>query len=59
MEERGLPHVSAKGSIIYVFNRNGGIKQRSNIDRKMNLAAKEGTIQPAQTAVENIQMQQH
>jgi hypothetical protein len=28
------------------------------MDRKMNLAAKEGTMQPAQTAVENIQMQQ-
>lgn len=42
-----------------VFDCNGGIKQQSHTSRRLESAVETGTIQTADTAVENVQRQRH
>ena len=42
-----------------MFDRNGGIKQRTDMERRLDHAVESGTIQPPETAVESLTMQRH
>ena len=52
-------HPPPQRDLQYVFDRNGGTKQRTDLSRRLDLAVEEGTIQPAATAVESLTMQRH
>ena len=52
-------HPPAQRDLRSVFDRNGGTKQRTDMERRFDLAVKEGTIQPPETAVESLTMQRH
>ena len=40
-----------------MFDQNGGTKQGSNLEQRLDRAVETGTIQPAATAVETIAVQ--
>ena len=42
-----------------MFDRNGGTKQRTDMERRLDHAVESGTIQPPETAVESLTMQRH
>ena len=47
-------HPSPQRNLQYVFDQNGGTKQWTDMDRQLDLAVEEGTIQPAATALESL-----
>ena len=50
-------HPPPQHDLLYVFDRNGITEQQTDMDRWLDFAVKEGTIQPAAAAVESITMQ--
>ena len=50
-------HPPPQRDLQYVFNRNGGTKQRTDMSRRLDHAVETGTIQPPRTAVESIAVQ--
>ena len=59
METNRLYYPPPTQDLQYAFDCNVETKQRFNMDRRLDLAVKEGTIQPASTTVESLTMQQH
>ena len=59
--KRAPYHQPLQRNLQYVFDQNGGTKQRTNMEQWLDKDAKEGTIQPPETAsstcVESITMQ--
>ena len=52
-------HLPPQRDLQYVFDRNGGTKQRTDMEQRLDKDANEGTIQPPETATEALTMQQH
>ena len=59
VRRRAAYHPPPQRDLQYVFDRNGGTKQRTDLSRRLDLAVEEGTIQPPATAVESLTMQRH
>ena len=57
VRKRAAYHPPPQRDLRYVFNRNGGSKQRTDMSRQLDLAVEQGTIQPPETAVESLTMQ--
>ena len=57
VRKRSAYHPPPQRDLQYVFDRNGGTKQRTDLSRRLDLAVETGTIQPAATAVETIAVQ--
>ena len=58
VRRRAAYHPPPQRDLQYVlFDRNGGTKQGTRLERRFDLAVEEGTIQPAPTAVESIAVQ--
>ena len=57
VRRRAAYHPPAQRDLQYVFDRIGEVKQRTDMDRWFDLAAEEGTIQPAAAAVESVTVQ--
>ena len=57
VRKKSVFHPPPQRNLQYVFDCNGGVKQRSNMDRRLDCDAKEGTIQPAATAIQSITVQ--
>ena len=56
VHRRAAYHPPQQRNLQYVFNRNGGSKQRTDMDRRFDLAVEQGIIQP-DDAVESIAVQ--
>ena len=53
-------HPPPQKDLQYVFNHNdGGTKQRTDMDRRLDLAVETGTIQPLEIAAESLTIQRH
>ena len=50
-------HPSPQRNLQYVFDQNGGIKQRTDMERRLDLAMETETIQLSETTVESITVQ--
>ena len=59
VRKRAAYHPPAQRDLQSVFDRNGGTKRRTDMERRFDLAVEEGTIQPPETAVESLTMQRH
>ena len=59
IRKRSAYHPPPQRDLQYVFDRNGGTKQRTDLSRRLDLAVETGTIQPPETAAESLTMQQH
>ena len=57
VRRRAVYHLPAQRDLQYVFDRNGGVKQRTDMDRRFDLIVEQGTIQPPE--IESLTMQQH
>ena len=52
-------HPPPQRDLQNVFNRNGGTKQRTDMERRLDLAVEQGTLQPPETSIESLTMQRH
>ena len=59
IRKRAAYHPPPQRDLRYVFDRNGGTKQRTDMEQRLDHAVETGTIQPPETAVESLTMQQH
>ena len=59
IRRRAAYHPPPQRNLQYVFDQNGGTKQRTDMSRRLDLAVEEGTIQPPEIAAESLTMQQH
>ena len=57
IRKRAAYHPPPQRDLQYVFDRNGGMKQGSRLERRFDLAVEQGIIQPADHAVESIAVQ--
>ena len=57
IRRRAAYHPPPERDLRYVFDQNGGTKQGTRLERRLDLAVETGTIQPAATAVESIPVQ--
>ena len=56
VRKRAAYHPPPQRDLQYVFDRNGGTKQGTNLERRLDRAVETGTIQP-DDAVESIEVQ--
>ena len=59
VRKRAAYHPPPQRDLLYVFDWNGGTKQRTDMSRRLDLAVEEGTIQPPEIAAETLTMQRH
>ena len=59
VRKRAPYHPPPQRDLLYVFDRNGGTKQRTDLSRRLDRAVETGTIQSQETAVESLTMQRH
>ena len=55
VRKRAAFHPPPQRDLQYVFDQNGGTKQRTDLERRLDLAVETGTIQLAATAVESVE----